>query len=113
MSYSFHVRGATKAEAAEALVAKLDETVREQPVHAKDRDAIEANARAVIGLMPEPAEGVDLVVSCNGYITWEGALPDDPAEAMPQGANISCYAHFIANDLMADGSGKPLESAGV
>lgn len=70
MSYSFHVRGATKADATEALVIKLDQTVQEQPVHAKDRDAIEANARAVIGLMPEPGEGVDLVVSCNGYITW-------------------------------------------
>lgn len=113
MSYSFHVRGATKADATEALVTKLDQTVQEQPVHAKDRDAIEANARAVIGLMHEPGEGVDLVVSCNGYITWDGELPEDPAELTAQGANISCYAHFIARDLMADGSGKPLEPAGI
>lgn len=109
MSYSLHVRGATKDEAAQALAAELDEMVRELSVHAKDRDSIEANARAVIGLMPEPSEGVDLVVTCNGYITWDGELPDTPADVIPLGVNISCYAHFIARDLMADGSGKPLE----
>lgn len=111
MSYSFHVRGATKEEVAEALVSKLDETVREQPVHAKDREAIEANARAVINLMPEPQKGMDLVVTCNGYVTWDGELPEEPADVVPQGLNVSCYAHYIASDLEADGSGKPREPA--
>lgn len=109
MSYSFHVRGATREETISALLAKIDETVSQQPVHAKDRDAIEANARAVIGLMPEPPEGMDLVVTCNGYVTFDGELPKDPAELVPLGLNVSCYANYIASDLNADGSGKPLQ----
>lgn len=109
MSYSFYVRGVTKDEATQALVTELDAMVRVQPVHVKDRDAIEANARAVIGLMPEPGKGLDLVVTCNGYITWDGALPEGPADVAPKGVNISCYAHYIARDLMADGSGRPIE----
>jgi len=111
MSYSFHVRGATREDVLAALSAKFEETVREQPVHEKDRDAAEANAKAIIALMPEPSEGTDLVVNCNGYVTFDGELPKDPAELVPLGLNVSCYANYIASDLNADGSGKPLEQA--
>jgi predicted RNase H-like HicB family nuclease len=92
MSYSFVVKAATKAEAYDACVAKMDETVAQQSCHAADRDQALANAKAAIELLPEDADR-DVTVSMNGYLsgTWSG---NDVTEVT--GVNISASAGLVA-----------------
>lgn len=79
MSYSFNVKAPTKAAAKEAVAAKFDEVVTSQAVHARDRAAVLANAGAVIDLLADN-DSKDIVVSCNGYVSWmSGASAEDAA----------------------------------
>jgi len=80
MSYSFNIKAADKQAASLAVAAKFDEIVAQQPVHAKDRDAVLANANAVIDLLhgnPEKNQGRDISVSVNGYVSWSSADTQD------------------------------------
>lgn len=91
MSYSFGVKAANKAEAKAAVAAKFDEVVSQQPSHAKDKDAVLANASAVIDLLADD-ENKDVSVSCNGYISWNGTDADDnpllTAASITSGASL-------------------------
>lgn len=92
MSYSFNVRGATKALALAAIAAKLDETVAAQPIHAADRQAAEETAKTFVAMLGEPADGQEVSVSVNGYASRYGVEPDAPFT----GVGISVTAGFMA-----------------
>ena len=112
MSYSFNVRGASKSATQLALHQAIEELTKNQGAHKLDAVAIENNANGILNLMPEPAEGQDLVLTCSGYVTWDQAVTTEELDAgqiVPNGLNISCYAHFIARDLASDGTGKAID----
>ena len=77
MSYSFGIVALSKAAALAAVAVKLDEVVAQQPIHEHDRAAAEAQATAVVELVPEPAEGEEIVVGVCGYVQWQGTYPDN------------------------------------
>lgn len=72
MSYSFSVRGATKAIALQNVVAQLDEVVAAQPIHAADRSQAQAAAIAFLALVPDDAGDQDFFVSVHGSVGWQG-----------------------------------------
>lgn len=89
MSFSFGVVAANKPAAKDAVAAKFDEQViAYQPMHARDRAAVLANANAVIDLLADD-ESKDVTVSCSGYLSWGGPA-DSPAIST---ASISCTAN--------------------
>ncbi len=91
MSYSIHAGGATKILAMLALANKLDEIIASQPVHAKDKDAILANANAVVNLLNDEEQGdKHVAISCNGYVSWVGQVTD----AKLISASVACSASF-------------------
>lgn len=90
MSYSFQVKAPTKAEAVQAVTAKFDEVVKQQPVHARDRDAVLANAGCVINLLADD-DSKDVIVSVNGYVSWASGTAD---EAKLNSAAVSASAGY-------------------
>ena len=90
MSYSFQVQAPTKAAAKEAVAAKFDEIVAQQQIHARDRDAVLANASAVIDLLADSDEK-DVLVSCNGYVSWPSGGVE---EAQLNAAAVSASAGY-------------------
>lgn len=90
MSYSFTVKAFGKAAAKDAVAAKFDEVVASQPIHAKDRDAVLANASAVIDLLMD-APDKDISVSVNGYLSWMVG-DDQPIHT----ASVSAGASLVA-----------------
>lgn len=91
MSYSFGVKAPTKAAAKEAVAAKFDEIVGQQPIHARDRAAVLANANTVIDLLADD-DSKDVAVSCNGYLSWNGSGEFTPETAPVGTASVSCSA---------------------
>jgi len=74
MSYSFSVRGATRAEVRFLIKAELNRVVEQQPVHAADRADAEEVANTFISLVPEDGES-DFQVSMHGSVgSIDGAL---------------------------------------
>ena len=73
MSYSFSVRGATRADVAAKIAEKLEEVVTSQPVHSVDRAQAQAAAEAFVGVVPE-VDGMDIYVSVSGSVGWQGTL---------------------------------------
>lgn len=74
MSYSFNVRGASKAEALALVSSELDKVVEVQPIHEADR----AKALTVVESFMELIEDIDghaVSVSVSGYLSAvDGAL---------------------------------------
>jgi hypothetical protein len=70
MSYSFNVTAASKAEAKQKIAAEFDSVLANQPVHAADRASAQAAAEAFVDVVNEPAEGEELAVTVNGYVSW-------------------------------------------
>ncbi|UIF87971.1 hypothetical protein [Cupriavidus sp. UYPR2.512] len=68
MSYSFRVLAAGKDEAKAAVEVEFDKVVGSQPVHARDRAAVLANANAVIDLLDDD-DAKDVSVTCGGYVS--------------------------------------------
>ncbi len=89
MSYGFTVKAATKAAVLEAVAAKFDEVIAQQPAHEKDKAAVLANAEAVIGLIVEDPDK-DVQVSCNGYLSWM------ISSNAPISAKVDCAACLVA-----------------
>jgi hypothetical protein len=71
MSYSFTVRAANKAEAKNAVAAKLAEVVRHQSAHAVDQDKAHAAACAFIDALADDATR-DIHVGMYGNVTTSG-----------------------------------------
>lgn len=93
MSYSFQVKAATKAEAKAAVEAKFDEIISQQPIHARDRAAVLANANAVIDLLADD-DTKDVSVSCNGYLSWSGEGAFTPETAAVGSCAITASAGY-------------------
>ena len=95
MSYSFNVKAGDKNDAKAAVLAKFDEIVEQQPVHARDRKAVLANAGLVIDLLADD-DTKDVSVSCSGYVSWSsGATPE---EAQFTSASIGCSASHVVRE---------------
>lgn len=88
MSYSFSVKAANKEAAKAAVEAKFDETIAQQPVHARDRVAVLTNANTVIDLLADD-DTKDISVSCNGYVSWSSGGVE---EAQFNTASVACNA---------------------
>ncbi len=95
MSYSFSVRGATKAEAMEKVNAEMDKVVAGQPIHSADRfQAVEAAEKFVYAVLPNPSdkqEGLSRFFSDapmkhvpNSYGTHQGRPIDVDFDSTPQ-----------------------------
>jgi len=98
MSYSFSIKAPNKEAARAAVEAQFDATVlAHQPIHARDRAAILANASAVIDLVADD-DTKDVTVSCNGYLSWSGAGAFTPETAPVGSASIGCYAALVARE---------------
>lgn len=91
MSYSFSVMAADKAAAKAAVAAKFDEMVASQPVHARDRAAVLANANAVIDLLADD-DTKDVRVNFNGYVSWTNPASEEPAF---NSVAINCQAGYV------------------
>ena len=93
MSYSFNVKAVNKEAALAAVTAEFDKAViGYQPIHARDRVAVLANATLVIGLLADD-DTKDVSVSCNGYVSWPSGGVDDAAFNT---VSISCTASHAA-----------------
>lgn len=88
MSYSFNVKAADRSAAKSAVEAKFDEVISQQPIHARDRAAVLANASAVIDLLGDD-DTKDVSVSCNGYVSWASGGVDD---ANFNSTSVACSA---------------------
>lgn len=93
MSYSFNVQAASKAAAKDAVVAKFDEVIATQPIHARDKDAALANANAVIDLLADDDER-EISVSVNGYVGWRETLRDDGSNPL-RSVSVSASASYV------------------
>jgi formaldehyde-activating enzyme involved in methanogenesis len=89
MSFSFTVRGATKALTLAAVAAEMSKVVEVQPAHGRDEPAVNATAEAYVGLLPENADR-DVVVSVNGWLQYTG--PADAPEILS--ANLTVNTHY-------------------
>jgi hypothetical protein len=88
VSYSISVRAATKAEAKKQTQDRFNEVVRNQPVHEKDRAAVEALAANFIDLLDDtPPEGQVFCVAMSGSIVYT-------ADEKTKNVNVSCSAGF-------------------
>jgi diadenosine tetraphosphatase ApaH/serine/threonine PP2A family protein phosphatase len=93
MSYSFSVKAASKAGAKAAVAKYFDEQViANQPVHARDRAAVLANAGAVIDLLADD-ETKDIQCSGNGYVSCPNT--GDPNEVPLASASITASAGYV------------------
>jgi hypothetical protein len=81
MSYSFSVRGTTKAETIEKLIAEFDKVVESKPIHLSDRAQAQAAAEAFLDIVPENVDGKDLYISVSGSVGWSGTLSIDVISA--------------------------------
>lgn len=92
MSYSFSVRGPTKAEVIEKAKAKLDEVVASQPAHVADRAQALAAVEAFLEIVPA-AEGKEFSVSVNGSVGWTGEIGS--AEHVITGAGVGVSVSLV------------------
>jgi hypothetical protein len=69
MSYSFSVKGATKAEVLELASKQFDSVEINQPPHKADMPAARAALEAFIGLLVDDPEQ-DCGASVSGYLSW-------------------------------------------
>jgi hypothetical protein len=97
MSYSFNVRGASRAVAVAAAMAELDKVVVQQPAHAHDRDAAMATITAFAALVPEPEEGNALSLNVSGYVSYSTGANGEPTTY--SGAHVSVSAAIVRNPL--------------
>lgn len=67
MSYSFQVRGSTKAEVVEKVKAEMARVVVAQPVHAADQAQAVAAAESFVALLADDAD-YDVCVSVHGSV---------------------------------------------
>ncbi len=67
MSYSFNARGATKAQAIEAALAKFDEIAAADATQAPARKAVAASVKSVVGQLADD-DTHDVHVTVSGYV---------------------------------------------
>ena len=98
MSYSFSVRGATKAETMERVAAALDRVLVSQPIHEADRAQALATAHAFLDIIPADAGGKEFYVSVSGSVGWSGSLDVDEVVTS---ASVQVSASLVAAEKVA------------
>lgn len=95
MSYAFVVRGATKEEAREKIVARFEQVEIAQPCHGRDRDIVQGTAFAYLDLLPDDPTR-DVRVSCNGHMLgpW---VPGNRVTTI-HAANVCVFAELIERE---------------
>lgn len=96
MSYSFSVRGATKAEVIGKVSVELDKVVTSQPIHSADRAQAQAAAEAFVAIIPADAGDKDFYVSVNGSVGWNGNL--GAANCVITSASVGVSASLVAKE---------------
>ena len=91
MSYSFQVRGATKAAVKLLVAAKLVEAVAAQACHERDQAQAQAAADAFIDLVVDD-ETKDIAVACSGSLTGQWK---DTDVVRIEGASFSVHASLL------------------
>lgn len=95
MSYLFNVKAASKAAAKDAVAVEFDKVVAAQPIHARDRAAMLANASTVIDLLADD-DTKDVSVSCSGSVSWTGT--GDAAVDPLSAASVSSNAYHSTRE---------------
>lgn len=72
MSYSFTIRGATKAEAKRMVADELAKLRDVQPIHELDCAQAQDTAEAFIDLLPDD-DDKDVHVAVYGSVSWTGS----------------------------------------
>lgn len=90
MSYSFTVRAPSKAEALRETVTKFEALVAAQPLHERDRAAVLANVASALALLADE-ENRDIMVSCNGYLSWHHDQNGTRETEAITAVSISCH----------------------
>jgi hypothetical protein len=93
VSFSFDIQATTKTAAKEAVAAEFDQVALAQPIYERAREAVLANANAVIALLPDDASK-DIAVSCSGTLL----LSSGSQVPAVTGASVACTAGFIARE---------------
>jgi hypothetical protein len=94
MSYSFGVRGATKAEVIANAVAELGKVVASQPIHSVDCVQAQAAVEAFVGVIPANT-AKDFYVSVSGSLGWDGITGVD---AVVTSASVNVSAYLVAKE---------------
>ena len=97
MSYSFDVRGATKAEVIAKVSAELSKVVETQSIHSVDCVQAQAAAEAFLGVIPDNPDGKDFYISVSGSVGWAGTLNVD---AIVTSASINVSASLVAKETV-------------
>lgn len=90
MSYSFLAGGPTKTDAILDAESKFDKVCADMPVHEKDKDAVLANMRAMVNLLPDAGEGEHVELALSGWIAMRTDIAGGPDRVSV--VNISCVA---------------------
>lgn len=72
MSYSIRAKGVNKAKALEDVKTKLAEVVASQGIHSRDEAQATATTEAMLGVVADPGENEEVVVSVSGSLSWRG-----------------------------------------
>ena len=96
MSYSFGVRGATKAEVIANVSAELDKVIASQPIHSLDRAQAQAAAEAFVNVIPDNPDK-DFYVSVSGSLGWDGILGES-VPVIVTSASVNVSASLVAKD---------------
>ena len=88
MSYSFHVRGATREEVAGKINVEFDKVVSSQPIHSADRAAAKAAGESFLALIPDAGATQDYYLAVSGWVSWN-------QEQVVIAANVSVSASQI------------------
>lgn len=97
MSYSFNVRAANRRDALRAACDKFEEVIKVQPMHERDRAAVVANVASALCLLSDD-DTKDIMVSCNGYLSWHHDGDDVLGQAKVTSASLSCHVGFMYRD---------------
>ncbi len=91
MSYSFQTRDDTKDEAKANVARMFQQVLESQPVHKADMQAAQDNANKAIDLLDEVKAEQQVLVSCNGSLSWNG----DQETPSIQAVDISVAALLV------------------
>jgi len=94
MSYSFSVTGHDKESALKSVEQAMAEVVAGQPIHARDKDVVAANAAGAVGLLADDATQ-DVGVSVCGSLGWN---PGEPGKEELTTVSVAVTAWLVRRD---------------
>ena len=99
MSYSFGLRGRTKADVLAKVAIEFDKVVAGQKIHAKDAPDAQAAVTALLSLLPDPAdESKEISLSVSGSVSGEYV---DGEPTTLSAVNLSVNAYLTATIVAA------------